>query len=122
MWSKLVSLAPLALSTAAAQSTIGEVLSDPVNAARLEALVWEACEVAARVGATVDASAVIARIRALPSSMRSSMERDIANGKAPELDAIAGAIIREADKRGITLTTTPDVISNIARRVTADPR
>jgi len=49
----------------------GRVLSDPAKAARLEAPVREACADATYEGATVDAGGVIARIRALPSGMRS---------------------------------------------------
>lgn len=107
MWSKLVFLAPVALSTAAARSAIGEVLGDPSRAALLEKSVREACEVAIRSGAKVDADFVLGRIRALPPSMRSSMERDIANGNTPELDAIIGPILRGARSFGIDMNAIP---------------
>jgi ketopantoate reductase len=41
------------------------------------------------------------------------MERDVANGNTPELDAIAGPIIRGAQKHGIVLEATPRLVSDI---------
>jgi len=113
MWSKLVFLAPFALTTSAARSPIGDVLSDALRAAQLETSVHEACAVAAREGARVNPDAVLARITSLPRQMRSSMERDVANGNTPELDAIAGPIIRGAQKHGIVLEATPRLVSDI---------
>jgi 2-dehydropantoate 2-reductase len=115
LWSKLVFLAPVALSTAAARSSIGEVLADSARAALLETSVAEACAVAIRSGAKVDAEAVLARIKSLPPNMRSSMERDIANGNAPELDAIAGPILRRAKKFEITLKAIPALFEAVSQ-------
>ena len=58
--------------------------------------------------------AVKAKIRALPSGMRTSMERDIADGNAPELDAIAGPILRSAQSARITLSAIPELVQEIA--------
>ena len=113
LWSKLVFLAPVALSTAAARSTIGEVLGDKGKAAQLEASVREACAVATQAGARVDADAVLAIIKGLPPGTRSSMERDVASGKAPELDAIAGPILRGAENFGIALNTIPLLFNKV---------
>ena len=81
-----------------------------VNAARLETSVREACAVASQAGAKVNAGAVFAKIKSLPAGMRSSMQRDIANGNVPEIDAIAGPILRGADKYGITLEATAELV------------
>ena len=81
---------------------------------RLEASVREECAVATYEGATVVAGGVIARIRDLPSGMRSSMEYDIARGDAPELDANAGPILLGAAKGGIAVRATPELIGEIA--------
>ncbi len=109
LWGKLVFLAPVALSTAAARSPIGGVASDPGRMAKLERCVREACSVAAAEGAKVDAEAVLARILSLPPGTRSSMEKDVAAGKPLELDAIAGPILRGAARHGITLRATPEL-------------
>lgn len=113
MWSKLVFLAPIALSTSAAQCTIGEVLGNPDRAARLETAVREACAVATESGAKVDADVVLARMKSLPAGMRSSMEKDIADGNPPELDAIAGPILRGAEKHGIPLRAIPELVRTV---------
>ena len=113
MWSKLVFLAPLALSTSAEKSPIGDVLSHPIKAARLEASVHEACAVATQAGARVSADSVLAKIKTLPVAMRSSMERDIANGKLPELEAIAGPILRGAEGFRIELKAIPELVRDI---------
>ena len=115
LWDKLVLLAPVALSTAAARTTIGEVLRDPANAERLESLVREACAVATRAGARIVAGVVFDKIKNLPAGMRSSMERDITDGNPPELDAIAGPILRGAAKYGIALETTPELVQTLGK-------
>lgn len=122
LWSKLVFLAPVALSTAAARSSIGEVLGDSARAAVLETSVAEACAVAIRSGAKGDAGAVLARIKSLPPNMRSSMERDIANGNAPELDAIAGPILRGAKNFEMTLKAIPALFEAVSQAAQASAK
>lgn len=116
LWGKLVFLAPLALSTAANRSPIGEVLADPGKAARLAACVAEVCEVAVRCGAKVGAIAILAGIKALPPGMRSSMEKDLANGKAPELDSIAGPILRAAERYDVPAEATLQLYRDVIRQ------
>src|SRR5207302_1729457 len=94
MWSKLVCLAPLALATSAGGKTIGEIRADSSSQQQLESCVREACSVAIAEGARVDADGVIAMIRSLPGPMRSSMQKDVEQGRSPELDAIGGPILR----------------------------
>jgi 2-dehydropantoate 2-reductase len=118
LWSKLVFLAPVALSTAAARSSLGEVLGDSARSTLLETSVAEAGAVAMRAGARIDPDAVLARIKTMPPNMRSSMERDIANRKAPELDAIAGPILRGAKDFGITLKAIPALFEAVSQAAT----
>ena len=95
MWTKLVFLAPLALATSAAGASIGEVAGDPTLRAELEACMGEACAVAVADGAAVSLE-TIAALAPRPAQ-RSSMESDLAAGLPPELDAIAGPILRVPD-------------------------
>ena len=113
MWSKLVFLAPFALSTSAANIPIGEVLKSPLRFAILGAAVREACSVATASGATVDQEAVIATIKSLPPTMRSSMQNDLENKKPPELDAIAGPILRGAEMYGLRTSAIADLVAAI---------
>jgi 2-dehydropantoate 2-reductase len=109
LWSKCVFLAPLALATTAARLSIGEVIADADWRGRLDACVLEACTVATALGAAVDSAQVVAGHRALPPSMRSSMQKDIAAGRAPELDAIAGPILRGAAAHGLEAPVTGEL-------------
>jgi 2-dehydropantoate 2-reductase len=113
LWSKLAFLAPIALSTTAAAASIGNVISDPVRKGRLESCVREVCAVANASGATLDTNAVLGNISKLPPQMRSSMQKDVAAGRPPELDAIAGPILRGAEKSGLQAPATHALVREI---------
>jgi 2-dehydropantoate 2-reductase len=116
MWGKLVFLAPFALSTAAADKTTGEILADPEwRKLGLDCL-REACAVALAEGAKVDAEAVIAGLMKMPGNMRSSMQKDVAQHKTPELDAIAGPILRGARRHGIEIPATKRLVAAVEQR------
>jgi len=117
LWSKLVFLAPIALSTTAAAAPIGEVRNGPSRKAGLEACVREACAVATASGATVDVNAVLGNIGKLPPQMRSSMQKDVAACRPPELDAIAGPILRGAEKHGLPSPATHALVEEIRLRL-----
>ena len=121
MWSKIVFLAPIALATTAFNEPIGGVMSNRDHKAEWEACVREACAVAAAEGAKVDANVVIAGMSKLPYDMRSSMQKDVEQGRRPELDAIAGPIIRIGDRLGIEIIATKRLLSAVAARVLAWP-
>lgn len=116
MWGKLVFLAPFALATTAAGKTVGEILSDPEWGSLGEACVREACAVAVAEGAKVDPETVLTGVRAMPASMRSSMQKDVEQGKAPELDAIAGPILRGAQRHGIEVPATKKLVAAVEQR------
>jgi 2-dehydropantoate 2-reductase len=52
----------------------------------------------------------------MPANMRSSMQKDVENRKAPELDAIAGPILRAAAGHGIEVPTTKQLAAAVERR------
>jgi len=114
MWGKLVFLAPFALTTTAADKTTGEILADPEwRKLGLDCL-REACAVAVAEGAKVDAEAVIAGVMKMPGNMRSSMQKDVALHKIPELYAIAGPILRGARRHGIEVPATEKLVAAVA--------
>jgi 2-dehydropantoate 2-reductase len=117
MWSKLVFLAPFALSTTAANATIGQITADQLHMVELQELVVEACAVAVKSGAKVDANAVVGLFKTAPSSMRSSMQKDVEQGKLPELDAIAGPILRGAETFEISVPTTKRFVQQIEHKL-----
>ena len=122
MWSKLVFLAPFALSTTAANKTTGEVIADPVWKSQLEACVREACAVAVAEGAKVDPETILAGMMAMPANMRSSMQKDVEQHKAPELDAIAGPILRGARRHGIEVPATKKLVAVVEQRAGVESR
>src|SRR5579863_757863 len=116
MWSKLVFLAPFALSTTAADKTTGEILSDPAWRDLGLSCLRETAAVAVAEGAKVDADAVIAGVMKMPGNMRSSMQKDVTQGKVPELDAIAGPILRAAPRYGIDIPATRKLVAAVEQR------
>jgi 2-dehydropantoate 2-reductase len=116
MWGKLVFLAPFALATTAANKTVGEILSDPGWRSLGEACVREACSVAVAEGAKVDPEAVLAGVKGMPANMRSSMQKDVEQLKTPELDAIAGPILRGARRHAIEVPATKKLVVVVERR------
>jgi len=117
MWGKLVFLAPFALCTTAADKAVGEVLSDPEWRKLGEACVRETCAVGVAEGARVDTETVLSGVSAMPATMRSSMQKDVERNKTPELDAIAGPILRGARRHGIEVPATKKLVAAVEERV-----
>jgi len=117
MWGKVVFLAPLALATTAAGLPVGAVTGDRERREQWQACVREAAAVATAEGAKVDAEFVIAGILKSPAHMRSSMQKDVERGNAPELDAIAGPILRGARRHGIDVPTTKALVAAVEAKV-----
>lgn len=117
MWGKLVMLGPLALTTTAGDRDIGGVQSDAVWKARLEECVRESCAVASAEGAKLDVETIVATVFKMPGEMRSSMQKDVEQGKLPELDAIAGPILRGGQQHGIEVPTTKLLVTGVEQRM-----
>lgn len=114
LWRKLVLLAPMALNTTAARRSVGELRADPAWNQRFEQAAREACAVALAEGARVDAEQALTLLRSFPESLRSSMQKDVAAGRAPELDAIGGPILRGGQRHGIAVPVTAELVAAIA--------
>jgi 2-dehydropantoate 2-reductase len=122
MWSKLVFLGPFALTTTASDKGTGEILSDPHWRDLGMACIREACAVAVAEGAQLNAEAVIAGLAKMPGNMRSSMQKDVEQGRTPELDAIAGPILRAAERHHIEIPATKSLLAALEERVNAQKR
>ncbi len=116
LWSKLVRLNALACTTSASGETIGFIRSDPAWRALLEACIRETAAVAAAEGASIDPAARLAELDQAHAELGSSMQRDIAAGRVPELDAIAGAVMRTAARHGLSCPTVARLCAQIAAR------
>ncbi len=113
LWSKLCFLGPLALVTSASGLNVGEIFADARWKQELSSAIAEACAVANASGAEVDALQLQAVFDGVPPGMRSSMQKDLAAGRQPELDAIGGPIVRSGERYGIDVSTTVELMAAI---------
>jgi 2-dehydropantoate 2-reductase len=117
MWSKLVRLNALACTTSAFDKLLGEIRSTPDLRADLVAAIEEACAVGRAEGALdVDPAKAIAELDRAHATLGSSMQRDIAAGRPPELDAIPGSVLRAAARHRLQCPTIERLTSVIAAR------
>jgi len=116
MWSKLARLCPLALTTSASDRPIGFVRSDPRWRSALQGAIDETVRVANAEGAELDAGDTLAELEAAHPGLGSSMQRDIAAGREPELDAVAGAVLRAAARHGLRCQTVQWLAERVANR------
>jgi 2-dehydropantoate 2-reductase len=116
LWRKLVRLCALSCTTSAADAPLGYIRSDPRWRSALDGAINEAAAVAMAEGAGVDPSGPRTELEEAPAALRSSMQRDIAAGRAPELDAIAGAVLRAGARHGIRCPTITWLSARVAER------
>jgi 2-dehydropantoate 2-reductase len=121
LWGKLVRLNALACTTSAADLPLGEIRADPEWRAALEGCIREAAAVAAAEGADVPVDNVVGELEDAHAELRSSMQRDIAAGREPELDQIPGAVLRAAARHGLACPTIAALTLRIAERAGIDP-
>lgn len=117
MWSKLVRLNALACTTSAFDRLLGEIRSTPELRAELVGAIEEGCAVARAEGASIASGDPLGELTAAHATLGSSMQRDIAAGRPPELDAIPGAVLRAAARHGIECPTIERLVGMIRARV-----
>jgi 2-dehydropantoate 2-reductase len=120
IWSKLARLCPLALTTTASDRPIGFVRTDPRWRSALTNAVTETIAVAVAEGAQLDAAATIAELDGAHPELGSSMQRDVRAGRAPELDAIAGAVLRAGARHELRCPTVQWLAEQVALRAAGD--
>jgi 2-dehydropantoate 2-reductase len=116
MWGKLVRLNALALMTSAHDRPLGPIRATPELRGELEACVAEAAGVATAEGAHVKPEVVMGELDDAHDTLGSSMQRDIAAGVEPELDAIAGSVLRAAARHGLPCPTIERLAARVAER------
>jgi 2-dehydropantoate 2-reductase len=121
MWSKLVRLNALACTTSAYDKLLGEIRSTPDLRADLVGVIEESCAVGQAEGASqVKPETAIAELEKAHETLGSSMQRDIAAGRTPELDAIPGSVLRAGARHGIPCPTIEGLVVRIAERAGVD--
>lgn len=120
MWSKLVRLNALSATTTVTGQSIGFVRSDPDWRETLTACVKETAAVATADGAQVDPADTLRELEEAHPGLGSSMQRDLAAGRTPELDAIQGSVMRAAARNGVECPTVTRLAGEIARMAGID--
>ncbi len=116
LWSKLVRLNALASTTSAIDRPIGFIRADSEWRETLTACIYETAAVANADGADIDPADTLAELDDAHAGLGSSMQRDIAAGREPELDAIAGAVLRAGARHGISCPTVERLAVTVAER------
>jgi 2-dehydropantoate 2-reductase len=117
LWSKLCRLNALALTTSASDRPLGYVRADPRWRSALEGAVFETAAVANADGALIEPAETLAELDRAHPELGSSMQRDIAAGREPELDAIAGAVLRAGERHDLRCPTVTWLATRVAQRV-----
>jgi 2-dehydropantoate 2-reductase len=105
-WVKLLWNAAFNPVTALSRSTVGQVLDDPEGLALIHALMREIIQVARAEGVALENGTIeseMLRSRTHLRSVRTSTLQDSERGKPLEYDALTGAVIRAAKRRGIAV-------------------
>jgi 2-dehydropantoate 2-reductase len=120
MWSKLVRLNALSATTTVSGQSIGFVRSDPDWRRTLVACVEETAATATADGAPMDPADTFRELDEAHPGLGSSMQRDLAAGRTPELDAIQGSVMRAAARHGVECPTVTRLAGEIARMAGVD--
>jgi 2-dehydropantoate 2-reductase len=121
LWKKLVRLNALACTTSASDRQLGFIRTDPEWRKKLIACVTEAAAVANADGATIDPADTMQELTDAHAELGSSMQRDIAVGREPELDAIPGSVLRAGKRLRIACPTIAELAEQIATRARVPP-
>jgi 2-dehydropantoate 2-reductase len=111
LWAKMSFLAPLALLTTRHRLPLGDLRTR--HREELTALVAETAAISGACGGPADPAGALARYDAFPPGTKSSMQRDAEAGRALELDAIGGALLRAAERHGIPAPVTARVVRQL---------
>jgi len=110
LWSKVVFLAPFALTTCVSGMSAGPLREDAHWRVIFDRAVDEVVVVARSEGATVSSEAALKMLDSVHPLMQSSMYKDVTSGREPEVDAIGGAVVRAAKRGGIKVPVLRDLL------------
>ena len=117
LWAKLIMLAPFALTSTAAQLTLGEIAEQPEWRDRMVGAMREVKAVAATRGIELEEPTGMLNVAA--RDMRTSMQKDAAAGRPLELEHISGPILRGGREGGVPTPRTEELVALIRARYRA---
>ena len=105
IWNKLFVNVGINALTALTGFRNGQLLEHPETLRLMEALVSEAAEVARKKGIGIDGDPIdhVKAVAEATALNRSSMGQDFDSRRRTEIDAINGAVVREAERLGISV-------------------
>jgi 2-dehydropantoate 2-reductase len=118
LWDKFLFITGIGGVTALARSGIGPLLASAAGHSLLRAACEEIVAVAEAEGAHLQPAAVdavLAQAVTLPSPWRSSMARDLEEGRRLEVDALSGAVVRRGTKHGIPTPVHQAIVACLPR-------
>lgn len=115
LWRKAVRLAVLAPATMLTRRTVGELRTDHEWRPRMEEGVAEACAIAAADGVSLMPSAQWTRITEMSPEVTTSVARDDSAGRASEIDAITGAVVRAGQRLGVPCPVLSELVTRTVR-------
>ncbi|HMC34105.1 MAG: hypothetical protein AUG04_08330 [Deltaproteobacteria bacterium 13_1_20CM_2_69_21] len=107
-WEKFAFLTAFSGMTALTRKPIGEVRGHPATREMLLDALREAASVARAEGARLDegfAEKALEAVDTLPAAMYASMAQDVMRGRRLELPWLSGAVVRRAQKHGLSVPT-----------------
>ena len=115
LWGKLFVNVGINALTAIHDCCNGDLLSLPEAGAEMEAAVREAWNLAVAKGITVagDPYAITLEVCRATAANISSMRQDVLKKKRTEIDAINGAVVREAARLGIPVPVNESLVRRI---------
>lgn len=116
LWDKAARLAVLAAITTASGMSVGGLREDTGWRSRLEAALGEACAVATADGAPLQVADQWAIVEGLPAELTTSAARDAEAGRATELDAITGSVVRAARRLGVPSPVLDGLLAEASAR------
>ncbi len=104
VWSKAIFVAAMSAVTTLTQAPLGPMMADDEVVAVLTAALTEARQVAEADGVYFEVDPVasaLAMARSMPATARSSMARDVANGRPTEVESLNGAVVAKGRALGV---------------------
>jgi 2-dehydropantoate 2-reductase len=117
LWRKLAFLAPFALTTSASGFPAGMLRADPVWRKRFETAAHEVVAIANAEGAVLTTDFAVRTLETLGDQMRSSMAKDVAARREPELDAIGSAVVRAAVRHNIDVPMLRYLVASVSETI-----
>jgi 2-dehydropantoate 2-reductase len=114
LWEKFLFITGIGAVTALARAGIGALRESGEGRALLAASCGEIVAVAQAEGAPLRpeaAAAALAQASALPAGWRSSMARDLEDGRRLEVDALSGAVVERGRRAGVPIPVHQTILA-----------